>query len=130
MSFDLEDVFIVARPEQFLSIFLAGLVVGYVFAGRMSAHLTVMAFAYRTAVIGIVFLGGMMLSRALGGSPRYEAWVGIGLAFVIYTAAITIGIVVYDYRFKKAIEAELGRPIRGNPRGVVQRGSIERRRDP
>lgn len=127
MSFDLADVFLVATTEQLLSIFVAGLVVGYGFAARMSAHLSVWAFGFRTAVIGLVFLAAMMLSRFLSGSERYEVWVGIGIAFALYTVALVAGIFIYDYRFKKAIEGELGRPIRGNPRGLIKRGSIDRR---
>lgn len=127
MRFDFEDVFIAAGPESMLSLFASGLVIGYLFAGRMSAHLTVAAYAFRTAVIGLVFLLGMMLTRGLAGADRWEAWIGISSVFLVYTVGLTIGISVYDRQFKKSIEAHLGRPIRGNPRGIVR---IDKRDEP
>ncbi len=120
MSFDWADAFAVTGPEQFGSIFIAGVLVGFLFAARMSAHLTVPAFGFRTAVIGIVFLGGMMLSRAIGGADRYEVWAGIIVAFIVYSAGLMLGIVGYDWQFKRAVERELGRSLASNPRGTIK----------
>lgn len=121
MTFDLVDVFAITGAEQLASSLVAGALVGFLFAGRMSAHLTVTAFGFRTAVIGLVFLAGMMVSRLVGGSPQYEAWIGVGVAFVVYSAGLVLGIVAYDWQFKRVMERELGRPLRGNLRGQITR---------
>lgn len=127
MTFDWSDAFTVTQPEQFGSIFVAGILVGFLFAARMSAHLTVWAFGFRTAVIGVVFLAGMMLSRAIGGAEHYEVWAGIIIAFVVYSAGLMLGIIGYDWQFKRAVERQLGRPLDANPRGVIDPAKLRRR---
>lgn len=119
MRFDVEDVFLAAGPAEMASMFTAGVVMGFMFAGRMSAHLTVFAYAFRLVVIGGVFLSGMFVTRGVGGSERYEAWVGITIVYLVYVAGVTIGLIFYDRQFKRQIEAELGRPLRSNPRGFI-----------
>lgn len=129
MTFDLTDIFTLVGTEQFASSLVAGVLVGFLFAGRMSAHVTITAFGFRTGVIGLVFLAGIMVSRIIDGSPQYEAWIGVGFAFVVYSAGLVIGIVAYDWHFKRLIERELGRPLRSSPRGqLTQEGAREFRR--
>src|SRR5574338_506146 len=128
MSFDPAHVFLVAHSEQIASVTLAGAVIGYLFVARMSAHLSVPEFVFRSFVIGFVFLGGMGTSRLFAGAPTWEAWIGISIAYLVYTIGMGVGMFVYDWQLKRAIEKELGRPLRYSPRGTLRPARKERRR--
>lgn len=120
MTFEINHMFAEARLEQLVSLMVAGALLGYIFVAKVSAHLSPWEFGYRGFIVGAVFLGGMMISRFLAGSSRYEAWIGVMIAWVCYTIGIVLGLIVYDRVLKRAIEQELGHPLKYSPRGLVR----------
>ena len=120
MSFQWEDVFLVVHTEQLVSIAVTGFLLGYIFIGKVSAHLSPLEWGFRTFIIGAVFLVGLMLTRYINGAPAWVASIGILMAFFTYTVGSTIGLVFYDRRLKRDIERQLGRPLRGSVRGVLK----------
>lgn len=119
MSFDPAHVFLVAHSEQIASVTLAGAIIGYLFVGRMSAHLSVPEFVFRSFVIGLVFLGGMGTTRLFAGAPTWEAWIGISIAYLAYTIGMGVGIRVYDWQVRRAF-ADAGYTLTHSPRGILK----------
>jgi hypothetical protein len=125
MTFDLGQIFLVVHAEQLVSIAVTGFLLGYVFIGKVSAHLSPLEWGFRTFIIGGVFLVGLGLTRLLGGASAWEMWIGILLAFFVYNVGCVLGLVLYDRRLKRAIERQLGHPLRSSPRGIFH---VEQRR--
>lgn len=109
-----DNIFLHTDLFVYVSVSVAGFIIGYAFTARLSAHISWKMMLLRMVITGGAFIQVLALVRWLEGAPYWESWLGVGLAYLLYSFAMSIGIRQYDQQYRARLEAALGRPVRGN----------------
>jgi putative Mn2+ efflux pump MntP len=88
MTFDIEDVFVVVNPAMGASLFVVGIVFGFLFyRDRRSQRL----YLFRSVLAGCVFVGTVLPVRLAQDAAQWESWIGVLGLWLVFVGGTAIG---------------------------------------
>lgn len=88
MTFDIEDAVLVVNPAMAASLFVVGIVFGFLFfRDRRSQRL----YLFRSVLAGCVFVGTVLPVRVAQNAEQWESWIGVLGLWLVFVAGTASG---------------------------------------